>query len=241
MIYLFDPISGVKTETNYKELSEISEKTITVLKNYKCKIRKIKSLNCYIVDDKASKKHLKELREKEIIKDEIWKSIVELEGRFEISSYGRLRNALNQKLLNPSVNSKKVLGTIIRLDSGAKWLAIHKEVAKAFLFKPKGCDYAIHIGSRYNNHVDNLKWVNKKECQRYNGRSNKRSKSVYKLNAETLEILDDYDGIREAGRENYLDHKWISLAARDISKTSGGFKWCLAENYDSLISEVRGC
>lgn len=236
MIYLFDPISGMKTETTYKELSKISEKTITTLRQCKSLGRKIKMFNCYIIGNKVSNKFLRELREKEIIKDEIWKGVVGLEERFEISSYGRLRNFKNKRLLSPCLNSNKTLGTSIDFKGYKRQLLIHQEVAKAFLFNPKGYDYVIHIGNRYNNHVSNLKRVDKKECQRYNGRSNKRMKAVYKLDAETLEIIDDYEGIREAGRENYLDHKWISIASRDINKTSGGFKWCLAENYDSLIS-----
>lgn len=239
MIYLFDPINNVKTETDYKLLSGMTGLSINSLQKYKCVGRKIKNINSYIVDAKVSKAYLIELREKEEIKDEIWKGVVGLEDRFEISSYGRLRNFNTKRLLNPSLNRNKTLSSCINYGDHKKQLQIHKEVAKAFLFNPENYKYAIHIGSKYNNHVSNIKWVNKKECQRYNGRSNGRSKAVYKLDAKTLEILEDYDGIREAGRENYLDHKWISIAAKDISKLSGGFKWCLVENYETTIHQSR--
>lgn len=238
MLYLYDPISNVKTPTNYDLLEGMTGYTESTLISYKYKRRKIKNINCYIIDTKTTKKELRALMEKESPIDEMWKIALELAGKYEISSYGRLRNRETKYLLTPVQNSHGTLGTTIEIDGVKKWVRLHRLVAEAFIFQPKECDSVIHIGSKYNNHVDNLKWVTWNESLKHNGKNNKITKPVYKLDMNSYEILDDYDGIRQAARENYVDKKGISVAANNIKKTCAGFRWCLVENYNSVMKEL---
>lgn len=238
MLYLYDPINNVKTPTNYELLEGMTGYTESTLISYKYKHRKIKNINCYIIDSKTTKKELRRLMEMEAPKDEIWRVVPELLGKYEISSYGRLRNAETKYLLTPVQNSKGTLGTTMSINGCKKWVRIHRLVAEAFLPQPKGCDSVIHKGSKTNNHVDNLKWIEWNKSLKHNGKCNKIYKPVYKLDMDTYEIIDDYDGIRQAARENFVDKKWLSVAANDITKTCAGFRWCLVENYNNVMKEL---
>ena len=238
MLYLYDPINNIKIPTNYDLIAGMSGYSKNSLANMKSRKRKLLSINCYIIDENTPKKVLREFMENENPKDEIWKVAPGTESKYEISNYGRLRNKKTKYLMTPCQNSKGVLGTYVSINNKKVTLRIHKLVAEAFLFKPPGCNSVIHKGSKTNNHADNLKWVTWEESLRYNGKNNKISKPVYKLDLISYEILDEYDGIRQAARENYSDKKWMSKAANDIRKTCAGFRWCLVEKYDEVMKEL---
>lgn len=234
MIYLFDPINNMKTPTNYDLLEGMTGYSKSTLMSYKSKRKKLMNINCYLIDDKFTKKELLDLRNLEHPKNEIWKIAPGTDGMYEVSNYGRMRNTETHRLINPSLNGQGCLSTNLYINGKKVFLRIHRLVAEAFLKQPKGCNFVIHIGSKYNNHADNLRWVNKQYVQKWNGRCNKISKSVYKLDPETYEVLDEYDSIRQAARENWVDKKNMSRASHDIKKTCAGFRWCLVDEYSNL-------
>lgn len=239
MLYLYDPINNVKIPTTYDLIAGMSGYSKSGLATMKCKRKKLKSINCYIIDENTDKKTLREFRENENPKDEIWKIAPGTQGKYEISTYGRLRNRETKYLMTPCPNSKGILGTYVSINNKKVTLRIHKLVAEAFLFKPLNCNSVIHKGSKHNNHVDNLKWVSWKEAVVINGKSkDTQCKPVYKLDLETYEIIDEYESIRQAARENYVDKKWMSVAANDIRKSCGGFRWCLVDKYEEVMRGI---
>lgn len=238
MIYLYDPINNVKTPTTYEIIAGMTGYSIKSLPSRKSRRKKLKIINSYIIDDKFTKKELREFMEAENPKDELWKDAPGTDHKYEISSYGRLRNKRTKYLITPCLNSKQMIGSTLLINGKKKYVKFSQLVAEAFLYRPDNCDSVIHKGSKFNNHVDNLKWVTWKESLKFNGKSNERAKAVYKLDISTYEIIDEYDGIRQASRENYIDRKGLSVAVHDITKSSAGFRWCLVARYNEVMKEV---
>ena len=100
---------------------------------------------------------------------EIWKPIAAYEGRYEVSSLGRVRSlyirqAFRRKMpliLEPIPEGREHLRVSIRLRGSLKYLAIHVLVAEAFL-GPKPCPEAEvkhKDGISTNNCADNLEYV----------------------------------------------------------------------------------
>ena len=56
------------------------------------------------------------------------------------------------------------------------------------------------------------------------------SKKVAKINIETNEIIEIYDTIALAARENGCDNSGISKVCQGLRNKCGGFKWQYIEN-----------
>ena len=105
---------------------------------------------------------------------EIWKSVVGFEGRYEVSSLGRFK-ALSRQIVYKDgrtgwLKEKMVKGCIgnhgyyiMSFDTKHKKLA-HRAVAEAFFGEP---DYRITVnhkdGNKINNCIENLEWATFKE------------------------------------------------------------------------------
>ena len=91
---------------------------------------------------------------------EIWKDIEGFDGKYQISTWGRVRNNENQ-ILTPYRNAKGYLK--ISLCNGGKSPAkfrIHRLVAMAFIPNPKGLPQVNHKdGNKENNSYTNLEWL----------------------------------------------------------------------------------
>lgn len=90
---------------------------------------------------------------------EVWKSIPNYEGLYEVSSLGRLKSLIRNKILSPSKECG-YLKTSLRKDGKQRKLAIHQLVAMAFLGHiPCGHKSLVnHINkNKLDNRIDNLK------------------------------------------------------------------------------------
>lgn len=76
----------------------------------------------------------------------------------------------------------------------------------------------------HNNDFTNLEWISRSKLGQNTG-SKSKSISVLKIDTETGEVLDFYESMVEAGRENYLHREAIRLAVSGKLKTAGGFIW----------------
>lgn len=104
---------------------------------------------------------------------EIWKDITGYEGRYLISSLGRIKS--NDRYINCTHNAKrKIKGKMINpYVSGVgyymayvqgKYLYIHRLMAIAFIKNPQNRKEVNHIdGNKLNNNLKNLEWVSKRE------------------------------------------------------------------------------
>lgn len=97
----------------------------------------------------------------------MWKDITNLEGRYEISDIGEVRNKKTQRLLCLKLDREGYYQIGIRKSNNRKkyWFSVHRLVAIHFLGVPddnsKQVDHIDH--NKTNNSVSNLRWVTVKE------------------------------------------------------------------------------
>ena len=98
---------------------------------------------------------------------EIWKSIQGYEGRYEVSSYGRVRSLFGRvnKLTTPKIMKgdvyKKALTSYVRmqLHNPDARVLVHRLVAAAFIDNINDYPFVNHIDNNgLNNNVNNLQW-----------------------------------------------------------------------------------
>ena len=99
---------------------------------------------------------------------EIWKPIKDYEGLYEISNLGRVKSLPR----NGTIKTEKILipnmsGRYARIGLRNKIkirYSVHRLVAEAFIPNPNNLPQVDHInGDRYDNRVENLRWVTAKE------------------------------------------------------------------------------
>lgn len=182
---------------------------------------------------------------------ETWRDIEELNGKYEISSYGRLRNKTNKVVLKPRKNYKGYLD--IKICGKTKLL--HRLVAQTFISNPDNKPQVNHIDEdKTNNHVDNLEWVTAKENSNWGTRNDRRvmNTDYRKRNSSYgyVHRLDNVDwdnvnkdkkiavvgknvngneslfkSIREASRATGASSGHISECINGKRKSAGGYIW----------------
>lgn len=92
--------------------------------------------------------------------EEIWKPVLSLGGRYEVSNLGRIRHSQRMKLRNFRIGKGYARFNVAIKDS-LTTMMVHKLVAEAFLpSMPTDCDRLNHKdGNKLNNRADNLEWT----------------------------------------------------------------------------------
>jgi len=60
-----------------------------------------------------------------------------------------------------------------------------------------------------------------------------QQRPIYKIDMETLNILDRYDSIQEASRENKMSAGNITMACKGQRPRASGYYWCYVDEYDT--------
>ena len=99
-----------------------------------------------------------------ILIKEVWKDIYDFPDKYEVSSFGRIRN----KITNHIYKNTNKNGDYFRLNlydkDNKRTCLIHREVAIAFIPNPNNYPEVNHKDlNKQNNNIDNLEWVTKKE------------------------------------------------------------------------------
>lgn len=94
---------------------------------------------------------------------EIWKSIISLDGKYEVSNYGRvksLNDPKRERILKPYPNSKGYL----RVRIARIQVTIHRLVARHFLENDEQLPHINHLNDdKADNRASNLQWCTAKE------------------------------------------------------------------------------
>lgn len=98
---------------------------------------------------------------------EMWKDIEGFEGRYQISSWGRVRNK-DGMILKPYTNNKGYVKISLQEGRRAIKKRIHRLVAQAFIPNPYNLPQVNHKdGNKQNNSYTNLEWVTNSENLRH--------------------------------------------------------------------------
>lgn len=121
--------------------------------------------------------------------EEIWKDIEGYEGLYQVSNWGRVRNAKTLDIKKEHIEKSTGYARMCVYKPGDKSLKkiyVHRTVAKAFIKNPDNYTQVGHKDeTKTNNHADNLYWTTnlennntEKHCQRISqGRTGIRYKA----------------------------------------------------------------
>lgn len=143
---------------------------------------------------------------------EIWAKLVypnipDNLNRFEISTYGRLKNVKTQYIYKPTVLNTGYCSVRTTLGSRSNKISIliHKAVVYTFLDNPNNLPEVNHKdGNKRNNHLDNLEYCTSHENQqhKYDAGLFDVNKIRGENNGSSKLTWDDIKYIRE----NYVPH-----------------------------------
>lgn len=95
---------------------------------------------------------------------EEWRDVVGYEGIYAVSSDGRIKNVVTDRILSPQSNGVGYLKVELWKYHKGKKYYIHRLVAEAFIPNPHGKEEVNHIDSNPNNNaISNLEWVSSSE------------------------------------------------------------------------------
>ena len=170
------------------------------------------------------------------MKKEIWKDIVKHEG-YQVSNLGNIKGK-NGKILIGGI--KRGYREVILVNNNKRYYKlVHRLVAEIFISNPENKLQINHIdGNKLNNKVDNLEWCTPNENMKHAykiglqkplyAKENPRAKKVKQYNLNN-ELLNHYDGIKEASRINNINPRDITKCCQHKRKQVGGYIWRYAD------------
>src|SRR5699024_3970009 len=173
--------------------------------------------------------------------EEKWKDIKQLEGRYMISSKGKVWSVYSNRCLNVRLDSYGYPGIVLRLGgNGSKQLTrpIHRLVAEAFIPNPNKYPCVNHKDEdKTNNHIENLEWCTwrynvtygtrierVKRSTDYNEIAKKISRPIIQRDKEG-KFINKWDSIAACAKQLGFDNSSLSKCCKGKIKTAYGYKW----------------
>lgn len=127
------------------------------------------------------------------IVEEIWKDVERYEGKYQVSSYGRLKykDQKGEWKFRKLTKHNKRNGYLIRLckNNVYETVVLHRLIANHFLSNPNNYPDVIHKDyDPFNNHVDNLSWGIRHCAKFYND-------NVLIKDGIAIEVIYSIDGV----------------------------------------------
>ncbi len=180
---------------------------------------------------------------------EIWKPIKNFEGRYEVSSLGRIKSlskkvaikngyrTTKEKILKPRLDGSK---NYYKVCLGRNYeFQIHRLVAQAFIQNPENKPQVNHInGVKTDNRAENLEWVTRSENGKHafknglwkpvwKGLTGSKSSFSKKVNQYNLDgtFIKTWGSIIDIQNETGINQSAISQCCNGIIKKSHGYIW----------------
>ena len=138
---------------------------------------------------------------------EEWKEIADFEGLYLISSFGRVKSIINNKILTPCIVRANGLVVGLMRNGKVEKRQVSRLVAAAFIPNPGNKPCVDHIdGVRFHNFVENLRWCSINENNNFDIAIRNKTKYDFPI-----------EGIDENGNvciefQNYKDaHKGVII------------------------------
>ena len=155
--------------------------------------------------------------------------------KYQVSNYGSFRRKLKNGKCKPiKPYCKKDKWMVVKVDFNGKYgeHEVHKIVAAVFL-EPSPPNMVLRHKNGFirDNYAGNLAWITRKDLGMQTGGKTSRCIPVVKLDPKTGEMLNFYNSISAAARDNYIHKETICLVIRGELKTAAGFKWVREKRY----------
>ena len=156
--------------------------------------------------------------------NEIWRSVKDYEGLYEVSNWGRVRNCRTGCVLRPGKHRDGYLQVNLYKDGVMKRCYVHRLVATAFIPNPDNLPQINHKDeNKENNRIENLEWCNCKYNNNYGTHIEKISKKVYMYNLEDG-LCGLWPSTIECERNGFSSGN-IANCCNGKYKKYKGFKW----------------
>ena len=178
--------------------------------------------------------------------EEIWKPISGYEGKYEVSSFGRVRSVDHQRavvpkdtvctikgrILKPAKTSSGYMGVTLCKDGRRITESVHRLVAMAFVPGYFDGAHVNHIDeNKENNRADNLEWVTPTENNRHGLHPVRVAQSKFKPISQYTkngQFVKTYPNITEACRATGANASLISRVVGTQYRAKG-YLWRFAE------------
>lgn len=224
---LFDPRTAERKVVTLELLAGMAGRTKEGLRYALQHRSKIRSLNCYLLEEDTPISVFRELLAKEVILDEVWRDIPN--SRWQVSSYGRYRTVSKRhdryfyRVPSYGVKSASAILTININGTYKKFMA-HEKVVELFIGEiPEGYVVYHKNGNKTNNCVENLGFIKRKELVQIQAVS-KNKKPVVQIDKVSGEIIYEYPSVRDAARLNFTSNSTLVLAIKE-NRPAIGFIW----------------
>ena len=162
--------------------------------------------------------------------EEIWKDIKGYEGKYQVSSLGRVRRV---EVLSEFTHTRGYKYVNITKDGQTKHKYIHRLVAETFIPNPMNLETVNHINEvKDDNKVSNLEWLsyydNNHHGTAIERRSITRGKKVLQYSLDG-EFIKEWNSAREIERELGYCNVSINQCCNGIIHKSKGFIWRFKE------------
>ena len=160
-------------------------------------------------------------------KVEEWRDIKGYEGRYQVSSFGRIKSLIRGgKILSTRINEHGYEKISLNNNYGTrKTFSVHRLVAEAFIDNPNNYPQVNHKDeNKTNNIVENLEWCTGKYNSNY-GTGKIRSGIKQGKKIICIDTGQEFDRIREAARVYGICHNNIVECLKGKRKTAGAYKW----------------
>lgn len=148
---------------------------------------------------------------------EEWKEIINSEGKYLISNYGRVKSLKNgrERILKTRKTHDGFLWYSLSFKGNVRTLRAHRLVAEYFIPNPDNKPTVNHIdGNKENNRVDNLEWATLKEQMKH-AYENRLKKPVQgALQGNSLLSEEEVKEIRRVYKSHSKEFGMIPLAKK---------------------------
>ena len=174
---------------------------------------------------------------------EIWKDIKGFEGRYQISTTGRVKSlnynkTKKEKILIQTDRGNGYKCVTLSINGKREQINVHRLVAEAFIPNPDNkpeIDHIKPVSEGGTNDVTNLKWVTRSENVNNKYTQKKRSisltnradqsKRIDQIDPITGEIVHQWKSTKECERNGYPSRQGIRNCCNGITRTYNNFMW----------------
>ena len=169
-----------------------------------------------------------------LMKNEEWRDVVGYEGRYQVSSMGRVKSLVRkgrkrERILKPAFNGCGYL--LVNLCAGGKrkTLKVHRLVCEAFHDNPDNKSDVNHINeNKTDNRACNLEWCTCKQNINHGTHNERMAKTKSKPVGQYTrdgELVKVWPSIIEVQRQAGFNQGNISKVANGKYKQAYGFIW----------------
>lgn len=166
---------------------------------------------------------------------EIWKEVLNFEGNYKVSNYGRVINIKRNTTVNPETTWRGYH----RISLGTrKRIMLHRLVCETFIDNPKSYPVINHLnGIKTDNRAENLEWCTQSQNARHSldvlhripgntgktGIKSKLSKPCIML--KDRKQVAEYAGASDAERATKINKSSIIQVCNGKRNSAGGYCW----------------